>query len=206
MLDIQQGGSSQSEMLERFDTVLRRKIGIGVQDCTSSSSNFIYLDDAIFTGNRLRRDLEPWIKNDAPQKATVYVIVNGLHTGGDYYSQKQLQMAARDAGKAIAIHTLSVRSIENRRSYKNQSEVLWPSEFPEGGSDEISAYTTMLKDAGYPPEKRVQGSTPKNGVFSGEVGRAALERVFLKAGVGVPGLKCASGEERHWTRRAYGTR
>jgi hypothetical protein len=23
---------------------------------------------------------------------------------------------------------------------------------------------------------------------------------------GVPGLKCASGEERHWTRRAYGTR
>jgi hypothetical protein len=24
--------------------------------------------------------------------------------------------------------------------------------------------------------------------------------------LGVPGLKCASGEERHWTRRAYGTR
>ena len=24
--------------------------------------------------------------------------------------------------------------------------------------------------------------------------------------VGVPGLNCASGEERHWTRRAYGTR
>ena len=26
------------------------------------------------------------------------------------------------------------------------------------------------------------------------------------ADCGVPGLKCASGEERHWTRRAYGTR
>ena len=25
-------------------------------------------------------------------------------------------------------------------------------------------------------------------------------------GTGVPGLKCTSGEERHWTRRAYGTR
>jgi hypothetical protein len=26
------------------------------------------------------------------------------------------------------------------------------------------------------------------------------------ARIGVPGLKCARGEERHWTRRAYGTR
>jgi hypothetical protein len=28
----------------------------------------------------------------------------------------------------------------------------------------------------------------------------------LIAALGVPGLKCASGEERHWTRRAYGAR
>jgi len=28
----------------------------------------------------------------------------------------------------------------------------------------------------------------------------------FQGGAGVPGLKCASGEERHWTRRAYGTR
>jgi hypothetical protein len=26
------------------------------------------------------------------------------------------------------------------------------------------------------------------------------------AELGLPGLNCASGEERHWTRRAHGTR
>jgi hypothetical protein len=33
--------------------------------------------------------------------------------------------------------------------------------------------------------------------------QGTLDVLILKAGV--PGLKCASGEERHWTRRAYGT-
>jgi hypothetical protein len=42
-------------------------------------------------------------------------------------------------------------------------------------------------------------------------GEDQLFRMWLTSFVkclntGVPGLKCASGEERHWTRRAYGTR
>jgi hypothetical protein len=182
ILDIQQGGSSQAEMLERFDTVLQQQIGISIHDCESSSGNFIYVDDAIFTGNRFRRDLEPWIANAAPQKATVHVIVNALHTGS-YYAKQQVDKAAQAAGKAITTMRWKVREVENRKYYRNQSEVLWPAEFPEGDADEISAYVQMLKDAGYPPEKRATGGTPKDGVFSGEAGRGALERAFLKAGV-----------------------
>ena len=34
----------------------------------------------------------------------------------------------------------------------------------------------------------------------------AIGAYFVLRPVGVPGLKCASGKERHWTRRAYGTR
>ncbi len=36
--------------------------------------------------------------------------------------------------------------------------------------------------------------------------RRFLVRHNGQPAIGVPGLKCASGEERHWTRRAYGTR
>jgi hypothetical protein len=36
--------------------------------------------------------------------------------------------------------------------------------------------------------------------------RDSFENDVWACKLGVPGLKCASGEERHWTRRAYGTR
>ena len=182
ILNIQQGGNSQTDMLQRFDAVLRKQFAIGIPDCEASSGNFIYLDDAIFTGNRFRRDLEPWIESTAPPKATVHVIVNAMYAGS-YYAKQQVDKAAQKAGKAITTVRWHVREIENRKYYKNQSEVLWPAEFPEGGTDEISAYVQMLKNAGHPPEKRAPGGTPKNGIFSGEPGRAALERAFLKAGV-----------------------
>lgn len=183
MLDIQQGGNSQTEMLRRFDGVLRKQFGFGIPDCAASSGHFIYVDDAIFSGNRVWRDLQPWIANSAPQKATLHIIVNALHTSGEYYAGQQFTKAFTQAGKDIKPVWWRVSTIENRKLYKNRSEVYWPSEFPEGGEDEISAYVQKLKDAGYPPEKRAQGGTPKNGVFSGEPGRAAIERAFLKAGV-----------------------
>jgi len=181
VLDVQQGGNSQREMLERFEAVLGKQFGMGLKDCVATSGHFVYLDDAIFTGNRVRRDLEPWINGSAPEKATVHVIVNATHAGS-YYAAEQLDKAAKAAGKAITLTWWRARPvIENRKYYRNQSEVLWPSEFPEG--DEIAAYIKMLTDAGFPPEKRTQGGTPKDGVFSGEAGRETLERAFLKAGV-----------------------
>jgi hypothetical protein len=48
VLDIQQGGSSQTELLERFKAVLQEQIGIDIQECEASTGNFIYLDDATF--------------------------------------------------------------------------------------------------------------------------------------------------------------
>lgn len=185
VLDIQRGGSSQTELLQRFDAVLQEQIGIGLQECDASSGNFLYLDDAIFTGNRVLYDLQPWIESTAPAKAKVYIVVLALHEGGDYYATQRLGQAAQRAGKTIQTTPIwSVRRIENRRAYKNGSEVLWPAALPEG-DEEIDAYLQMLKDANHPFENRVQGGTPKDDVFSGEAGRAALETSLLKAGVKV---------------------
>jgi hypothetical protein len=182
VLDIQQAGNSQSEMLKRFDVVLQQQIGIGVEDCEGSSGTFIYLDDAIFTGNRVRYDLGPWIQSVAPEKANLHIVVNALHSGGSYYASQQITKASKEAQKSIRTEIWRVREIENRKYYKNTSEVLWPASFPEDDA-ELSAYIEMLSDAGYPPERRSEGYTPKDGVFSGEAGRDAIEHAFLKAGV-----------------------
>jgi len=180
VLDIQQGGDSQKDMLDRFKAVLAQQFGMGLKGCNATSGNFVYLDDAIFTGNRVRRDLEPWINNAAPHKATVHVIVNALHAGS-YYAAQQLDKAAKATGKEITFTWWRAKSVENRKFYRNQSEVLWPSEIPERGP--VAEYAKTLSAAGYPPEKRAKGGTPKDSVFSGEEGRALLERVFLESGV-----------------------
>ena len=49
--------------------------------------------------------------------------------------------------------------------------------------DPLRYTSRRWSDAGYPPEKRAKGGTPKDSVFSGEEGRALLERVFLESGV-----------------------
>ncbi len=180
VLDIQRGGNSQREMLERFEAVLQEQFGIGLKACKAASGDFVYLDDAIFTGNRVRRDLEPWITDMAPPKATVHVIVNALHAGS-YYAAQQLDKSVKGAGKEITFTWWRAKTIENRKFYRNQSDVLWPSEIPDDGA--VAAYVKTLSDAGYPPEKRAKGGTPKDSVFSGEEGRALIERVFLESGV-----------------------
>jgi hypothetical protein len=184
VLDIQQGGSSQTEILELFGPILRTEIGLDLDDCEATSGNFIYLDDAVFTGNRVLHDLGPWIENDAPEKAKVFIIVLALHELGDYYAGKAIRKTAREAGKTIRPEMRSVRRIENRKYYRNQSEVLWPATLPD--DEGVAEYVQMLTDAGHPPTLRIKGGTPtKDGIFSGEEGRAGLESALLKAGVQV---------------------
>ena len=62
-LNIQGGGNSQHEMLAMFETVLQRTCGLDLNDCGSDDGPYIYLDDVIFTGNRIKNDLSAWIQS-----------------------------------------------------------------------------------------------------------------------------------------------
>ena len=79
-----------------------------------------------------------------------HVIVNALHAGS-YYAAQQLDKSVKGAGKEITFTWWRAQTIENRKFYRNQSDVLWPSEIPDDGA--VAAYVKTLSDAGYPPEK-----------------------------------------------------
>ncbi|MBZ0070861.1 MAG: hypothetical protein K8I04_03920 [Gammaproteobacteria bacterium] len=176
-LSIQDNGHSQKEILEIFDAELHAQCKLRVKDCGRDGGAYIYLDDVMFSGNRVGNDLVKWIKEQASMEATVHVIVAAIHTSGEYMVGKRIKEAIADSGKKIEIHYWRSLNIENRKYYKNDSEVLWPCEVPD--DELVKQY--LAKPHKFPFEPRKPGG--KLGPFSCEEGRQLLEREFLIAGL-----------------------
>lgn len=175
-LDIQLAGNSQSEVLELLDETLQAEIGVGRCDTGKGQSVFVYLDDGMFTGNRIRRDLEAWIK-DAPAEARLHVIVFVLHAG-TYYARDQLKKAIRVAGKSIKITWWRMLELEDRKSESDNCDVLRPTALPQDAL--VEAYVENMR---YKPHLRNSGGIGKTKIFSSDNARQLLESEFLKAGV-----------------------
>src|SRR5438876_7582585 len=90
ILNIQRAGSSQKEMLETFDPILKEEHGYGVTDCAAESETAIYIDDVIFSGGHVRGDLINWIAERAPKSVQIYIIALALHEGGRYYAHEKI--------------------------------------------------------------------------------------------------------------------
>jgi hypothetical protein len=177
-LDIQGGGASQKEMLALFSKVLSKKCGFDAGDCGAAPLAFIYLDDAIFTGNRVRRDLESWVAREAPAEAKVHVITIALHNGGQYYANGKIKEATKTAGKNIDLTWWRAIELEDRKAHTTTSDVLRPVAIPDDAG--VKAYAAGMR---FPPNLRTAGHVGGNGIFSSDAGRQLLEEEFLKAGV-----------------------
>ena len=112
-LRIQGGGNSQREMLMMFDGILEDECGVKTEDCGKAPTEFLYLDDAIFTGNRVRTDLSSWIEANAPAEAKVHVVTIALHLGGQYYAKTKIKKSVETAGKTIDVVWWRSISIED---------------------------------------------------------------------------------------------
>ena len=179
-LSIQGGGNSQREMLAMFETVLQRTCGLDLHACGSDDGPYIYLDDVIFTGNRIKNDLSAWIQSSAPAAAKVHVAVIGLHRGGKRYAKKNIEEVANAAGKKVDINWWRGLEIEDRNPYVANSDVLRPSAIPADAA--VQAYAQGLK---YAPVLRPGNDVGKNKFFSSDVGRHLLEQEFLKTGCAI---------------------
>jgi hypothetical protein len=178
-LDIQQNGHSQKEILQLFGEALRAKYGLDITKCGGDGGDYIYLDDVLFTGNRIGSDLSSWILNTAPSKGNVHVVVIVAHRLGEWQCEERLKKAAISSGKDLKFTFWAALRIENRKKYRAQSEVLWPAFIPD--DERLKAY--MAEETDYPFEPRVPGGELENKIFSSEEGRQLLERELLLAGV-----------------------
>ncbi|WP_123511794.1 phosphoribosyltransferase-like protein [Pseudomonas frederiksbergensis] len=179
ILNIQQKGQSQKEMVKIFANELKEAHGLDLNHCGSPEGDYIYLDDVLFTGGRISTDLIAWLKK-APQRATVHIILIAAYTGGEYYIRtKKLKIAIEATGKKIETHFWRCVALENTLYNKFTSDVLWPIAIPD--DELVQAY---VKDMDI--KLRLPGG--KSLIFSDEVGRQVLEREFVLAGVKIRSL------------------
>lgn len=181
-LDIQGGGHSQSEMLEIFDELLQTQLDVSTAECGNGGGSFAYLDDGIFTGNRVRSDLSRWAAEDAPPEAVVNVICIAMHSGS-YYARDRLDEAIALTGKSIKVTWWRAVELENRKRYASSSDVLWPTHLPD--DEATRSYAEGLE---YEVALRAGASRGDAEFFSGAEGRDLLEQELLKAGVRIRGM------------------
>lgn len=180
-LKIQQNGQSQKAMLTLFANCLYEKCQIELDTCGAQGGDFIYLDDLIFSGNRVGNDLTDWIVNHAPVSARIQVIVAAIHSSGDYFlKKKKLGDVIKTSGKSIEINYWRALDIENSKYYRNKSGVLWPISIPD--TEAVNKY--MRIPSKYPFEPR-QANPIAVWPFSSELGRQILEREFFIAGANI---------------------
>ncbi|PPI80477.1 hypothetical protein DXI23_10285 [Marinobacter flavimaris] len=177
LLDVQGGGNSQRELNILFSEILRAECGVDFYQGDHPPSAFVYLDDGIFTGNRVRRDLEDWIEHEAPNRCQIHVICIALHSGGHYYAQQRINKKIKEVGKDVVVDWWRRIELEDRKAYTDSSDVLRPTFVPD--NLEVQEYVEGLR---YKPTFRNAGNIGGNGIFSSEEGRALLEQTFLVAG------------------------
>lgn len=183
LLDIQQGGNSQREMLAMFGEILQQEVGLGPNDCGSDGGPFVYLDDGIFGGGRILKDLSAWVENTAPAECEVRIVVAALHTLDQYFVGKRIGELKTRTKKKISLSWWRIHEIENRRYFKNESDVLWPTEVPSGPLAEAYVRYITEEEPKYKVELRNGASVGKKKFFSSNKARTLLEQQFLIAGL-----------------------
>lgn len=186
LLEIQRAGNSQRDLLSMLYEILIQRWGLTASDCGGLSGDFIYLDDGLFSGNRIGNDLVSWIREHAPVEARVHVVTIAMHTRGQHYARKKVAEAAAAAKKRVVVKWWRSLTVEDRPECLESSDVLRPTRFPDDAL--VKEYAAYLSGLGFPAVLRRTDSRGRNEFFTSGVGRDLLEQEFLKAGVRIRDL------------------
>jgi hypothetical protein len=192
ILDIQQAGSSQKEMVAQMTRILADSLGIIKSGKSSQRGNdFIYLDDFLFSGGRLSQDVAAWIASEAPPTCNLHVVLLALHTSGSSVSKKLVEFA-QSRGKTLQLRYWTRNHAQNTRASIRNSDVLWPCKLPDDQC--VNDYLTLAKKELEQHNRKLgkdfkllrrpndYPSVGKLGLFSSDFSREFIEEQMLVKG------------------------
>lgn len=188
-LQIQRYGESQIKTIEMIDGILSERYGFKTSNC-GGSNRFVYVDDCIYSGNRLLNDIIEWIENSAPPGASLIIFCLAAHTRGLEYAHKKITKFAKLKRISIEPPHIGIK-INNSMSQNSPVEFLWP-KYRVVYDDRTYRYYQTIRDR--IEEKGINLSRTsifrsreiphKEVVFSSSTARDIVEQIFLHVGAG----------------------
>jgi len=189
-LQIQTKGSSQKDLVSICDSLLQRLYGIEVKDCGRNPIAYIYFDDCLYSGNRVRRDIISWLPT-AIHGTTLHIIFFGHHTEGFEYSKRKIEEQARL--KNISVHFWKWYEFHNSRRNPSRFDCFWSHEI--SGDQLVDQYIHAVNNQrlqkfnqSFPPLFRPNDMPTQDSIFSSPDARKVIEYAFLKAGAYIVSL------------------
>jgi len=191
LLNIQTIGGSQEAMLGIVNEVLLQEYGFTLaMTRTEKIQTYVYMDDGIYTGNRLRYDLTNgtdsigWLSNCPSSQCTLWVYTIAGHTEGISYVKKHIQDEVEE--KQINVQRKTTLMINNTRNPRGEIGVLWPENIH--GDPYIDSYIADLqvssgKKIAANNLFRHTGISSQEKLFSSPEARRVVEKAFLQKGI-----------------------
>jgi len=180
LLNIQKDGQSQNIMVEKFKKLLWQDLEINIAINDYSKSHYIYLDDFLFSGMKLKTDLTTFMQ-DAPYNAKIDIIYIGYFASGKYYVKNK--WLKNNNSKNLDITIWRLIELENKNNCQNSSDILLPTN-DILNYDIVTEY--LKKQTNYTirdTDQRPNYYCGGNNIFSSEENRIIVEREFTLAGL-----------------------
>lgn len=191
-LDIQENGKSQSQLLGMLSDEVREKYKCDVKIGNPNEEKFyVYLDDGLYTGSRLRKDIKSCLKT-IPEGARIDAFFLIACSSGMDYSKKVLEKECGD--KDIEFNIQRWREIRNNKTIENDGtrfsheavhDCLWPS----SKLYEVPIINSYVEELEHLYRKRIYYCFRNadyrytEGIFKSLKNRDVVEEEFLKKGI-----------------------
>lgn len=169
-------GESQNDLMQIFADSLHECYAIRINYEYLNPSHYIYLDDGLFSGSRIKKDLEAFLPH-VHGNAKIIILLIISHSSGEYYTLKKLRELRPD----ITFNVHSVFCFENKLAKANISEVLWPAMLPPDES--LRSYMDSQQRFPFKCRTVLSHNPYQHRIFSSEHNRQVLEQQLLLAGL-----------------------
>ena len=184
-LDCQTEGKSQNHLLDMMEEVVLNTYDFDIKRTAvpiDGPATYIYLDDGLFSGRTLIRDMEALLPH-IHSGSTVCAIFIIDYSFGDWWVHKQLDEKFNEKG--IIFRTVCGIQLNNSNGEKYTFDCLRPTEYQ---SNALDKYIEILNEEhARNPDKKFylfrDASLPKSPLFGAEEKRSILERELMEAGL-----------------------
>lgn len=220
-LNLQPEGKSQRIMLSLFDELIRKKYGLSLADCGTTSKKYsIYIDDILCTGLTLISDIKDWSEqNFSANKTNAQAVADNSTTlvfayvfiHEKNYKKKVAEMRHKISNDVSSKHKMyRLIEIENGIGQSSKIDLLYPlehgqlqivtdymNEIIERVDNHTKKYNTVSQEEFFRPA----GQPANEQFFTSEQNRVIVENAFLQKGIEI--LRNANPNNRNMRALGY---